>query len=64
MEKNKAENFLYSVCFLPLPWTHANSVEPCGFFWNKPGLLIHVNILNWAVDILTMKIRIAPKNYF
>lgn len=38
-ESNRPEDFLwYSSCFVPLLKTHANSVEPCGFFWAEPLL--------------------------
>jgi hypothetical protein len=41
VEKNASENFSwYSGCFLPLPWTWVDLVEPCGFFWIEPLLLI------------------------
>jgi hypothetical protein len=58
IERNVPENYLwYFSCFLLLPQTCANLVDPCIFFWIKPLLLI----LDWTADILTMNIGITHK---
>jgi hypothetical protein len=45
----------------------ADSEEPCDFCWIELLLLlIHVwcLLLDWAAGILTIKVGVAPKNYF
>jgi hypothetical protein len=64
IERPMPKNLWYFGCFLPLPWTPAESVEPCGFFWIKLLLLMCLVFADWIGLQLLVHVRWYPDNEF